>query len=51
MKDVAPSAITREGPEPDRNVWPPVKESTPPEKRIVYPGVGSELFHGIKKDR
>ena len=51
MKDVAPSAVTREGPESDRNVWPPVKESTPPEKRRVYPGVGSELFHGMKKDR
>jgi len=50
MKDVDPSAVTREGHEPVREAWPPVKHPTPPEKRKVYPGVGSELFHGIKKE-
>ncbi len=50
MKDTAPSAITREGAEPNRDVWPPAVHPTLPEKRKVYPGVGSELFHGIKKE-
>jgi len=50
MKDVDPSTVTREGSEPNRDVWPPVVHPTPPEKRKVYPGVGSELFHGIKKE-
>ena len=50
MRDAAPSAVTREGSEPNRDVWPPVVHPTPPEKRKVYPGVGSELFHGIKKE-
>lgn len=50
MKDVDPSAVTREGPEPQGDAWPPVDHPTPPEQRRVYPGVGSELFHGIKKE-
>jgi catechol 2,3-dioxygenase-like lactoylglutathione lyase family enzyme len=50
MKDVDPSAVTREGPEPKEDAWPPVEHPTPPERRRVYPGVGSELFHGIKKE-
>jgi catechol 2,3-dioxygenase-like lactoylglutathione lyase family enzyme len=51
MRDVDPSAVTRQGPEPDPKAWPPVALPTPVEKRKVYPGVGSELFHGVKKDR
>jgi len=51
MKDDGPSAVTREGPEPVRDVWPPVVHPTPQEKRKVYPGVGSELFHGIRSER
>jgi catechol 2,3-dioxygenase-like lactoylglutathione lyase family enzyme len=50
MRDVDPSAVTREGPEPDQNAWPAMVHPTPVEKRKVYPGVGSELFHGIKKE-
>jgi catechol 2,3-dioxygenase-like lactoylglutathione lyase family enzyme len=50
MKDVDPSAVSREGSEPNRDAWPPVVHPTAPEKRKVYPGVGSELFHGIKKE-
>ena len=50
MSDAAPSAVTREGSEPNRGAWPPVVQPSPPEKRKVYPGVGSELFHGIKKE-
>jgi len=49
MRDEAPSQITREGPEPQVDVWPEVERPTPPSERIVYPGAGSELFHGKKK--
>jgi len=50
MRDTAPSAVTREGSEPNRDAWPAVVHPTPPENRKIYPGVGSELFHGIKKE-
>ena len=48
--DIAPSRISREGPSPQGGHWPDVLESTPEEDRKVYPGQGSELFHGSKKD-
>ncbi|MDH4067310.1 MAG: VOC family protein [Dehalococcoidia bacterium] len=48
MRDGAPSGITLEGPEPQSGIWPEVAASTPASKRIVYPGAGSELFHGKK---
>jgi catechol 2,3-dioxygenase-like lactoylglutathione lyase family enzyme len=50
MVDTAPSEITREGPEPQFDRWPPVTTPTPPEQRKVYPGAGTELFHGKKRD-
>jgi catechol 2,3-dioxygenase-like lactoylglutathione lyase family enzyme len=50
LKDSSPSEITLEGPEARVGVWPPVKDPTPVDKRKVYPGVGSELFHGIRKE-
>ena len=46
MKDKAPSPITSEGAEPQAKVWPQVESPTPESERIVYPGAGSELFHG-----
>jgi catechol 2,3-dioxygenase-like lactoylglutathione lyase family enzyme len=46
MKDKSPSQVTDAGPEPDRSAWPEVKKYTPLSKRIIYPGAGSELFHG-----
>ena len=49
MADSLPSSITREGAEPQDNRWPKGVKRTPPEERTVYPGAGSELFHGIKK--
>jgi catechol 2,3-dioxygenase-like lactoylglutathione lyase family enzyme len=49
MIDKAPSATTKEGPEPQPNKWPEVKEPTPKDKRKVYLGAGSELFHGIEE--
>ncbi|MDY6844010.1 MAG: VOC family protein [Thermodesulfobacteriota bacterium] len=48
MADSLPSSITREGAEPQDNRWPKGVKRTPPEERTVYPGAGSELFHGIK---
>ena len=49
MRDRAPSQITSEGSEPQSGIWPEVARPTPQSKRIVYPGAGSELFHGKKK--
>jgi catechol 2,3-dioxygenase-like lactoylglutathione lyase family enzyme len=49
MKDSDPSAITREGPELQPGKWPAVKSPAPKNEWIVYPGAGSELFHGKKK--
>lgn len=48
MRDGAPSGITLEGPEPQSGIWPEVATSTPKSGRIIYPGAGSELFHGKK---
>lgn len=51
MRDSAPSAVTKEGPEPKLDKWPEVKHPTPKRDWVVYPGAGSELFHGVKKVR
>jgi hypothetical protein len=48
MRDGVPSPVTLEGAEPDEEVWPGVARPTPESERIVYPGAGSELFHGKK---
>ena len=48
MKDQSPSEITLEGAEPDAGFWPVVNRKTPVSARVVYPGAGSELFHGKK---
>jgi catechol 2,3-dioxygenase-like lactoylglutathione lyase family enzyme len=47
--DKAPSRITLEGVEAQDKIWPQVTTPTPQSKRIIYPGAGSELFHGKKK--
>ncbi|MBI4286365.1 MAG: VOC family protein [Chloroflexi bacterium] len=49
MRDMTPSRITQEGAEPKLKAWPEVTRPTPPLARRVYPGAGSELFHGTKK--
>jgi len=46
MRDKAPSRITLEGAEPRKGMWPEVTMATPQAERVVYPGAGSELFHG-----
>ena len=49
MVDADPSNITLEGSEPSPDRWPKVENPTPTSSRVVYPGAGSELFHGKKK--
>ena len=49
VKDTPPSSTTQEGPEPQHEKWPIPRSPTPMERRRVYPGAGSELFHGKKK--
>jgi catechol 2,3-dioxygenase-like lactoylglutathione lyase family enzyme len=51
MKDSSPSAITKEGSEPKFDKWPEVKRPTPKRDWVVYPGAGSELFHGTRKTK
>jgi catechol 2,3-dioxygenase-like lactoylglutathione lyase family enzyme len=48
MADKAPSEITKEGPEPQPGQWPAVASPTPKGDRSIYPGAGSEYFHGKK---
>lgn len=49
MADQQPTPAAEEGPEPRFDRWPRVKRATPKSERRVYPGAGSELFHGKKK--
>ncbi len=51
MRDVAPSKTTGEGSEPQKGIWPEVEHPTPKSDRVVFPGAGSELFHGKKVQR
>lgn len=44
MKDPEPSSVTQEGEGPFYDKWPPVKDSTPENERILYPGELSVLF-------
>ncbi len=46
MRDRVPTAEARAGASPQPGKWPEVTKRTPPAKRVVYPGAGSELFHG-----
>lgn len=49
MGDTQPTAAAREGAEPQPGHWPAVNRPTPQAERVVRPGAGSELFHGVKK--
>jgi catechol 2,3-dioxygenase-like lactoylglutathione lyase family enzyme len=49
INDSAPSPTTKEGSEPHYDKWPKVEKATPKKEWIVYPGAGSELFHGKKE--
>jgi catechol 2,3-dioxygenase-like lactoylglutathione lyase family enzyme len=46
MGDIEPTTLAKEGPESQPGRWPAVKNPTPPAKRRIYPGAGSELYHG-----
>ncbi|HUJ18606.1 MAG TPA: VOC family protein [Nitrospirota bacterium] len=48
MADREPTLLAREGAEPRFDRWPAAAAPTPREKRRIYPGAGSELFHGKK---
>jgi len=48
IADVSPSEVTLEGSEPLLDKWPKVTKPTPKSMRVIYPGAGSELFHGKK---
>ncbi len=50
MADSAPTEAAREGAEPQPGRWPQVARPTPQAERVVYPGAGSELFHGKKQN-
>jgi catechol 2,3-dioxygenase-like lactoylglutathione lyase family enzyme len=50
MADKTPSEAALEGAEPHFDRWPAVKKPTPKKDRKTYPGAGSELYHGIKKE-
>ena len=49
MVDRAATDVAREGPERQPGKWPAVTAPTPKQERKVYPGAGSELFHGKKQ--
>jgi catechol 2,3-dioxygenase-like lactoylglutathione lyase family enzyme len=49
MQDRALTVTAREGAGPRPGIWPEVRKPTPRNEWIVYPGAGSELFHGKKK--
>jgi len=49
MEDRVPTNAAREGDAPRPGVWPMVSRPTPKNEWTVYPGAGSELFHGKKK--
>ncbi len=48
MRDSVPTKAAKEGAEPRWEKWPLVTKPTPKQERVVYPGAGSELFHGKK---
>ena len=50
MGDKEPSAVTLEGAEPQPGRWPDPLD-VPAEERRVYPGAGSEYFHGKRSGR
>lgn len=51
MADSQPTEAAQEGSEPMPGRWPKVARPTPLEERKVYPGAGSELFHGVKEGK
>ncbi len=50
MRDKNPTHLAAEGPDPQPGRWPETSRATPADQRRVFPGAGSELFHGMKKE-
>jgi catechol 2,3-dioxygenase-like lactoylglutathione lyase family enzyme len=50
MCDKEPTQTAKEGADPQPGHWPKVEKTDTHKDRRVYPGAGSELFHGTKKD-
>jgi len=48
MKDSAPAFTALEGADPKPGVWPDPASPIPVSDRQIFPGAGSELFHGKK---
>lgn len=48
MHDPEPCALARQGPEPQPGCWPAVTHPTPDMRKTIFPGAGSEFFHGTK---
>ena len=46
--DRAPGAVALEGPAPRPGAWPAPSPAVSAEQRRIYPGAGSEYFHGKK---
>lgn len=50
MLDAHPTDVASEGPDPCFDKWPEVKNPTPENKRMIYPGQGVDFFRGkVKK--
>ncbi len=50
LLDSDPVSAALEGFMPRLEMWPPVKKPTPPEERDIFPGEGTELVSGEKKN-
>jgi catechol 2,3-dioxygenase-like lactoylglutathione lyase family enzyme len=48
MKDISPSQTAKQGPDCQPGVWPKPDLPIPESDRMIFPGAGSELFHGKK---
>jgi catechol 2,3-dioxygenase-like lactoylglutathione lyase family enzyme len=48
IADSVPTELAQEGSEPHFDKWPAVKKPTSRKERVILPGAGSELFHGVK---
>jgi catechol 2,3-dioxygenase-like lactoylglutathione lyase family enzyme len=49
MGDTQPTELALEGDKPQSGRWPEVENPTPTSERHIYPGAGTELFHGKKE--
>jgi len=47
--DRHPGDVAAEGAAPQPGAWPEPGTAPPVPERVIYPGAGSEYFHGIKK--